>query len=75
MVSNIVEIKARGAEVIGVCYEGTKGLEEVLDDIIFIPRTIDVFAQCLELQYFNYSLIMLLRLRTAILISVAVTAE
>jgi len=57
MVSNIVEIKARGAEVIGVCYEGTKGLEEVLNDVIYIPRTIDIFAPVLGivvLQLFSY---------------------
>lgn len=57
MVSNIVEIKARGAEVIGVCYEGTKGLEEVLNDVIYIPRTIDVFAPVLGvavLQLLSY---------------------
>ncbi|WP_242859723.1 SIS domain-containing protein, partial [Clostridium paraputrificum] len=27
MVSNVVEIKARGAKVTGICYEGTKGLD------------------------------------------------
>ena len=57
MVSNIVEIKARGAKVIGVCYEGTKGLEEVLDQVIYIPRTIDIFAPVLGvavLQLFSY---------------------
>lgn len=57
MVSNIVEIKARGAEVIGVCYEGTKGLEEVLNDVVYIPRTIDIFAPVLGivvLQLLSY---------------------
>lgn len=57
MVSNIVEIKARGAKVVGVCYEGTKGLEEVLDDVIYIPRTIDIFAPVLGvavLQLLSY---------------------
>ena len=57
MVSNIVEIKARGAKVIGVCYVGTKGLEEVLDEIIYIPRTMDMFAPVLSvaaLQLLSY---------------------
>ncbi|MBE6071496.1 MAG: glutamine--fructose-6-phosphate transaminase (isomerizing) [Clostridium butyricum] len=57
MISNIVEIKARGAKVVGVCYEGTKGVEEVLDEIIYIPRTIDVFAPVLGvavLQLLSY---------------------
>ena len=48
MVSNVVEIKARGAKVTGICYEGTKGLEEVLDEIIYIPRTLDMFAPVLS---------------------------
>lgn len=57
MVSNIVEIKARGAKVTGICYEGTKGLEEVLDEIIYIPRTLDIFAPVLSvavLQLISY---------------------
>ncbi|AOR22489.1 glutamine--fructose-6-phosphate transaminase (isomerizing) [Clostridium taeniosporum] len=57
MVSNIVEIRARGAKVIGVCYQGTKGLEEVLDEVIYIPRTKDMFAPVLSvaaLQLLSY---------------------
>ena len=57
MVSNVVEIRARGAKVTGICYEGTKGLEEVLDEIIYIPRTLDMFAPVLSvavLQLFSY---------------------
>lgn len=57
MVSNVVEIKARGAKVTGICYEGTKGLEEVLDEVIYIPRTLDMFAPVLSvavLQLFSY---------------------
>ena len=57
MVSNVVEIKARGAKVIGICYEGTKGLEEVLDEIIYIPRTLDMFSPVLSvavLQLLSY---------------------
>lgn len=57
MVSNIVEIKARGAVVTGICYEGTKGLEEVVDDIIYIPRTMDIYGPVLGvvvLQLWSY---------------------
>ena len=57
MVSNIVEIKARGAEVTGICYEGTKGVEEVVDDIIYIPRTMDIYGPVLGvvvLQLWSY---------------------
>ena len=57
MVSNIVEIKARGAKVTGICYEGTQGMDEVLDDVIYIPRTLDMFAPVLSvavLQLLSY---------------------
>lgn len=57
MVSNVVEIKARGAKVTGICYEGVNGLEEVFDEIIYIPRTLDIFAPVLSvvvLQLFSY---------------------
>lgn len=57
MVSNIVEIKARGAEVVGICYEGTKGLDEVLNNTVYIPRTLDIFAPVLGvavLQLLSY---------------------
>lgn len=38
MVSNIVEVKARGAYVIGVAYEGDKLDKSVFDKVISIPR-------------------------------------
>ncbi len=37
MVSNIKEVHARGAFVIAVVKEGTKGIEEIADEVIFIP--------------------------------------
>ena len=37
MVSNIKEVHARGAYVIAVVKEGTKGIEDVADEVIFIP--------------------------------------
>lgn len=39
MVSNVVEVKARGAYVIGVAYEGDKLDSSVFDEVISIPRT------------------------------------
>ncbi|WP_244833877.1 glutamine--fructose-6-phosphate transaminase (isomerizing) [Clostridium sp. BJN0001] len=47
MISNVVEIKSRGAFTIGICYEDTKGLDEVMDEIVYIPRTNDLFAPVL----------------------------
>lgn len=38
MVSNIKEVHARGAYVIAVVKEGTEGVEEIADEIIYIPR-------------------------------------
>lgn len=38
MVSNVVEVKARGAYVIGVAYEGDKLDPSVFDKVIYIPR-------------------------------------
>ncbi len=39
MVSNIKEVHARGAYVIAVVKEGTKGVEEIADEVIYIPNT------------------------------------
>ena len=38
MVSNIKEVHARGAFVIAVVKEGTKGIDQVADDVIYIPN-------------------------------------
>lgn len=38
MVSNIKEVHARGAFVIAVVKEGTKGIEEIADEVIYIPN-------------------------------------
>ncbi len=37
MVSNIKEVHARGAKVIAVVKEGTEGVEEIADEVIYIP--------------------------------------
>lgn len=37
MISNIKEVHARGAYVIAVVKEGTEGIEEVADEVIYIP--------------------------------------
>lgn len=38
MVSNIKEVHARGAKVIAIVKEGTEGIEEVADKVIYIPK-------------------------------------
>ena len=40
MVSNIKEVHARGAYVIAVVKEGTKDIENVADEVIYIPKAI-----------------------------------
>ncbi len=37
MISNIKEVHARGAFIIAVVKEGTKGIEDIADEVIFIP--------------------------------------
>ncbi len=38
MVSNIKEVHARGANVVAVVKEGTTGVEEIADEVIYIPN-------------------------------------
>ena len=38
MISNIREVKARGAQVIAIATEGAKGVEEAADHVIWLPR-------------------------------------
>lgn len=37
--SNIEEVKSRGAKVLAIAMEGNRSIEEVADDVIYIPRT------------------------------------
>ena len=37
MISNIKEVRARGAYVIAIVKEGTKGIDEVADRVIYVP--------------------------------------
>lgn len=38
MISNIKEVRARGAYVIAIAREGTKGIEDVADKVIYVPN-------------------------------------
>ena len=56
-ISNIVEVKARGAFVMAVTNEGNKAVEKVSDYVIYIPETNPYFANSLAiipLQLFAY---------------------
>ncbi len=48
MVSNIQEVKARGAYVIGVGCKGDTLLESVCDDMVFIPKIDDLLTPLLS---------------------------
>ncbi|KEI83811.1 glutamine--fructose-6-phosphate transaminase (isomerizing) [Clostridium botulinum] len=41
-ISNIKEVKSRGAHVIAITQEGNKEAEQVADKVIYIPRTNDI---------------------------------
>lgn len=57
MLSNIKEVKARGAYVVAIAQEGAEDIEKVADRVIYIPRTMDELAPILSvipLQLFAY---------------------
>ena len=47
-VSNLMEVKARHGKVIAIAAIGTKGIEEIADDVIWVPDTYDEFAPILS---------------------------
>lgn len=47
MVSNIQEVKARGAYLLGVAEENNTELQKSVDQVIYLPKTIDVLAPVL----------------------------
>jgi len=56
-VSNIKEVKARGAHVLAVCFEGSELPEGIADEVIALPDTDDLFAPILAvlpMQLFAY---------------------
>lgn len=57
MVSNVEEIRARGARIIGVSKEGKTEIETVCDEVFYVPQCIDEVAPVLAvipLQIFAY---------------------
>jgi len=57
MISNIKEVKARGAEVIGIAKEGLAGIEEETDELFVIPGEDSLLTPMLTvvpLQLFAY---------------------
>ena len=57
MMSNIKEVKARGARVLGVVPEDRKRILTEADDVLFVPKTAPLFsapAEIVPLQLFAY---------------------
>ncbi len=57
MISNIQEVRARGAHVIAIATEGDTRLEPVAEEIIYIPRTdwmLQALLAVIPLQLFAY---------------------
>lgn len=57
MLSNIKEVKARGAHVVAIALEGDDEILKTADEVIFIPKTMEVLAPLLSvvpMQLFAY---------------------
>lgn len=44
LLSNLMEVKARSGPILAIASEGMEGLQDVADDIIWVPKTIDELA-------------------------------
>jgi len=57
VVSNLQEVKARGAAVIAVATEGNRDIAQMADEVFYVPRTDDMLSPLLSvvpLQLFAY---------------------
>jgi len=57
MVSNIQEVKARGGIVIAIATEGNENIKKIVDDVIYIPKTLEMLSPLLSvipLHLFSY---------------------
>lgn len=57
LVSNVKEVKARGAKVIAIATEGSHDMENVADEVIYLPKSADIFTSSynvLPMQLFAY---------------------
>jgi glucosamine--fructose-6-phosphate aminotransferase (isomerizing) len=63
MISNIEEIKARKGPVIAIATEGNEEIKKIADDVIYIPKTLEMLTPLLSViplhlfaYYFSYAL-------------------
>lgn len=57
LLSNVKEVKARGAKVLAIVPEGSAAMEEVADDVVYLPRAGSLFTasyNVLPMQLFAY---------------------
>ncbi|WP_304507677.1 glutamine--fructose-6-phosphate transaminase (isomerizing) [Anaerotignum sp.] len=57
LVSNVKEVKARGANVIAIAIEDSHAMEDVADEVIYLPKSADIFTSSynvLPMQLFAY---------------------
>lgn len=57
MISNIEEVRARNGPIIAIATEGDKKIKELADDILYIPKTLEMLTPLLSvipLQLFAY---------------------
>jgi glucosamine--fructose-6-phosphate aminotransferase (isomerizing) len=57
LISNVQEVRARGARVIAIASEGNETLREMVDEVFYVPRTDEMLAPLLAvvpLQLFAY---------------------
>jgi len=47
-ISNIIEVRARGAHVIGIAVEGNEELRKAVDEVFCIPSTLDMLTPALS---------------------------
>ena len=55
--SNIKEVKARGAEVLGIALEGNRAMSAEADNVLYVPRTEPMFnaiAEIIPMQLLSY---------------------
>ena len=47
--SNIVEVKARGADVLALTYKGNNKIISVANDVIYVPKVDTLFSAAVEI--------------------------
>ena len=48
-ISNVVEVKARGAEVLALTFKGNEKIAEAADDVMFVPEIEPLFSAAIEI--------------------------